>query len=62
MTGTIASDAFTTSRTLPGSCTETYTFDGTFSDPYTFSATFEAAYSGSCFGCTTRSWTVTGTR
>jgi hypothetical protein len=62
MTGTIASDAFTTSRTLPGGCTETYTFDGTFSDPYTFSATFKAAYSGSCFGCTTRSWTVAGTR
>ncbi len=63
MSGTIdASDAFTTSNVLRGSCTETYGFNGSFTGPDTFTGTLTASYSGSCFDCSNQSWTVTGNR
>ena len=63
MTGTFSSATdFTADNYLPGSCAETYTINGTFVDDYTLDATIDAAYVGSCFGCTSRSWTFTATR
>lgn len=63
MTGTLTGTDFATSRFLPGTCNETYTFEGWFDGENSFGATFEAEFTGSlCLDCTSRSWTVVGTR
>ena len=63
MTGTFSSTTdFTADTYLSGSCAETYTINGTFTDTTTLDATLDATYVGSCFGCTSRSWTFTATR
>lgn len=49
-------------RTLSGSCDEIYEIEGTFLDENTFEATFTAAFVGSCFDCSTQTWTFQGTR
>jgi hypothetical protein len=52
------------SCTLPGGCTETYRLVGTYGTDNTFTGTFTATFTGGagCFGCTTRSAAVSGTR
>jgi hypothetical protein len=64
MTGTINdSGLFSASRTLAGTCDETYSITGEFTDPDTFDATMSAVFSGSaCFDCTGYSLDVTGSR
>ncbi|MDI7266756.1 MAG: MopE-related protein [Myxococcota bacterium] len=46
----------------PGSCNETYSLTGSFVTDDGWTGTFRAGYSGSCFDCTTRSWSVSGQR
>lgn len=65
MSGSFTSDTtFEVSRTIAGTCTETYTVTGTFVDENTLQGTFTAAFSGGawCFGCTTTLWDFTATR
>lgn len=63
MTGSFSTATdFSADNYLPGSCAETYTINGTFTDANTLDATLDATYVGSCFGCTSRSWTFTATR
>ncbi|MCB9778695.1 MAG: hypothetical protein H6742_09050 [Alphaproteobacteria bacterium] len=55
--------AFIASRTIAGTCTETYTVEAEFTDADTLEGTLEARFTGSlCLGCTTRSWSFTATR
>jgi len=65
MSGSFTSDSsIEVSRSIPGTCTETYTVTGTFLDENTLQGTFTAAFSGGtwCFGCTTTIWDFTATR
>jgi hypothetical protein len=63
MSGTVTGSSFLVSKTLSGTCDETYSVLGSFTSDTTFSATFTADYSGSaCYDCTSQSWTITGTK
>ena len=57
---------FSASRTLTGTCEETYAITGVFTSENSFSgtvtATYTPAFSGACIDCINKSWAVVGTR
>ncbi len=63
MTGTRSeAGVFAASRTITGTCDETYSITGEFTSETTFDATFEAAYSGgACGTCSDQIWSISGT-
>ncbi len=63
MNGSWSSDTeFYASRTITGTCNETYEFSGTMLDATSFAGSFDATFTGSlCLGCTSQSWILTGT-
>lgn len=65
MSGAFTSDtSFEVSRSIPGTCTETYTVSGTFIDDSTLRGTLTASFSGGlwCFGCSSVAWDFTARR
>ncbi len=65
MLGDTAKDkAFTATCTCPGTCAETYTLTGTFTSDTVFTGTLTFKFTGGamCFGCTTQTFNVTGTK
>jgi hypothetical protein len=64
MTGASArtTRTFNVTCTYAGGCNEIYTLTGSFTTDNTWTGTFTANYVGSCYGCTLRTWSVTGTR
>ena len=62
-TGTLESDeSFDTDRTVTGGCDETYQFIGQFTNADTFEGVFKAKFSGSCYDCSNKTWSIVGTR
>ena len=55
---------FSVSRSIRGTCTETYTLEGRFTASDSFEGTFTAVFTGgtACYDCSDQSWNVTGSR
>jgi hypothetical protein len=64
MTGTIIGDEdFYATRTITGTCDETYTVSGTFTSEESFEGVFTADFSGGmCLNCSQQSWGIEGVR
>ena len=64
MTGTITGDEdFYGTRTITGTCDETYTVSGTFTSEDSFEGVFMADFSGGmCLNCTQQTWNIEGVR
>ena len=55
--------SFAVTRTDSGGCPTTYSLTGSFTSNTQWSGTFRVSFSGpNCFDCTTRSWSVIGSR
>jgi hypothetical protein len=60
VTGTFtSSETFSGSNTLTGTCNETYSYTGEFTDSETLVGVFQASFSGSCYDCSSQSWSFT---
>ena len=57
MTGTRTGSSFVAERVESGGCTETYTMTGSIAPGGDLTFDLVATFAGSCFGCTTVSWT-----
>jgi|GEM_PF-863584 len=66
--GSAAPFAVNATYTISGLCDEVYSLSGNFTDGTTFVGTFDADFIDTtgtgiaCFGCTSQSWAITGTR